>query len=149
MFYCSQVTPATAPCGKNYCCFSCPDLKSCKDACPLESGCADSCENRYEQTEAVAKLETKALDVMKTIKTLAQQKEALEEADKKARAQLAEAMAQYGVKSFENSILKVTYVPASTKTTVDSKELKAENPEIYQQYSKTSTVKESVRITVK
>lgn len=134
---------------KNYCCFSCPDREGCKDRCPLEPGCVDTCENRYEETEAVAKLETAALEVMKTIKTIAQQKEKLDEADKTARQQFADAMAKYGVKSFENSILKVTYIPASTKTTIDSKKLKAEKPAIYQQYSKTSTVKDSVRITVK
>lgn len=86
---------------------------------------------------------------MKTIKTIAQQKEKLDEADKTARQQLADAMAKYGVKSFENSILKVTYIPASTKTTIDNKKLKDKNPAIYREYSKTSTVKESVRITVK
>lgn len=149
MFYCSQTTTETAPCGKNYCCLSCPDREGCEDRCPLEPGCADTCENRYEETEAVAKLETAALEVMKTIKTIAQQKEKLDEADKTARQQLADAMAKYGVKSFENSILKVTYIPASTKTTIDSKKLKDKNPAIYREYSKTSTVKESVRITVK
>lgn len=128
MFYCSQITTETAPCGKNYCCFSCPDREGCKDRCPLEPA---------------------ALEVMKTIKTIAQQKEKLDEADKTARQQLADAMAKYGVKSFENSILKVTYIPASTKTTIDSKKLKDKNPAIYREYSKTSTVKESVRITVK
>ena len=113
-------------------------------SCKLEKVAA---QQKYQ--EAVAKLETAALEVMKTIKTIAQQKEKLDEADKAARQQLADAMAKYGVKSFENSILKVTYIPASTKTTIDSKKLKAEKPAIYQQYSKTSMVKDSVRITVK
>ena len=120
MLYCSQITTETAPCGKNYCCFSCPDREECKDRCPLEPACADTCENRYDETEAVAKLETAALEVMKTIKTIAQQKEKLDEADKAARQQLADAMAKYGVKSFETSILQVTYIPASTKATIDS-----------------------------
>ena len=64
MFYCSQITTETAPCGKTSCCFSCPDREGCKDRCPLEPGCADTCENRYEETEAVAKLEELGIQII-------------------------------------------------------------------------------------
>ena len=110
MLYCSQITTETAPCGKNYCCFSCPDREGCKDRCPLEPACADTCENRYEETEAVAKLETAALEVMKTIKTIAQQKEKLDEADKTARQQLADEKL---IESYERD-LKAGFHPANT-----------------------------------
>mgnify|MGYP007102645490 FL=1 len=45
--------------------------------------------------------------------------------------------------------LKVVYVAPTTKTTIDSKALKKDKPDIYEQYRKTSNVKASVRITVK
>lgn len=58
-------------------------------------------------------------------------------------------MGQFGIKSFENDILKVTYVAPTTKTTIDSKALKKDKPDVYKKYAKTSNVKASVRITVK
>lgn len=80
---------------------------------------------------------------------LLKQKKALEEQEKTVRAKLVEAMDAYGVKSFENELLKVTYVAATSKTTVDSKTLKKDMPDVYEKYSKTSPVAASVRISLK
>lgn len=44
--------------------------------------------------------------------------------------------------------LKFTYVSPSTRTTVDSKKLKEEYPEIYKKVIKTSDVKSSIRTSV-
>ena len=41
------------------------------------------------------------------------------------------------------------YVAPTTRTTIDSKKLKADHPDIAEAYSKTSNVSASVRITVK
>lgn len=76
-------------------------------------------------------------------------KQELEDKEKEVRAALEAAMGQFGIKSFENDILKVTYVAPTTKTTIDSKALKKDKPDIYEKYAKTSNVKASVRITVK
>ena len=59
------------------------------------------------------------------------------------------AMEENGVKSFENDYFKITYIAPIEKTTIDSARLKKELPEIAGQYSKTSTQKASVRITLK
>ena len=72
-----------------------------------------------------------------------------EEKEKEVRAALEAAMGQFGIKSFENDILKVTYVAPTKKTTIDSKALKKDHPDVYEKYAKTSDVKASVRITVK
>ena len=83
------------------------------------------------------------------ISIISKKKKELEENEKEVRKALEAAMAQFGIKSFENDILKVVYVAPTTKTTIDSKALKKDKPDIYEQYTKTSNVKASVRITVK
>ena len=65
------------------------------------------------------------------------------------RQELQEAMDKYGVKKFENDILKITYVEPTTRTSIDSARLKQELPAIAEKYTKVSQVKGSVRIDVK
>ena len=65
------------------------------------------------------------------------------------KQKLQEAMETYGVKSFETPEVKFMYVAPTTRTTIDSKKLKADHPDIAKAYSKTSNVSASVRITVK
>ena len=48
----------------------------------------------------------------------------------------------------EEGSLKVSYRKASTRTTVDSKKLKEDLPDIYEEYSKTSDVSSSISISV-
>lgn len=65
------------------------------------------------------------------------------------KQRLIEAMRTQSIKSFENESLKITYVEPTTRETIDSKKLKVELPEIAAKYTKTSKVKDSVRITLK
>lgn len=58
---------------------------------------------------------------------------------------LLKAMEEHGIKQFENEYVKFTYVPASTRMTADTKKMKEDN--IFEEYSKESQVKASVRIT--
>ena len=58
-----------------------------------------------------------------------------------------ELMRDKGIKTFENDLVKITYVAPTTRESIDSKKLKAELPEIAAKYTKTSEVKDSVRIT--
>ena len=60
---------------------------------------------------------------------------------------MLENMEKYSIKSFENDDLKITYVPESTRTSVDTKALKDDG--LYELYTKTSPVKASVRVTIK
>ena len=93
--------------------------------------------------------DSNALAIMQQISAISKQKKKLEDKEKEVRAALEAAMGQFGIKSFENDILKVTYVAPTTKTTIDSKALKKDKPDVYEKYAKTSNVKASVRITVK
>lgn len=63
--------------------------------------------------------------------------------------QLLAAMKEHGVKSWDTEELKATYSPASESTTFDTKKFQEEHPELYKQYLKKSTRKETIRITVR
>lgn len=63
---------------------------------------------------------------------------------------LLEAMEENGITNWEtpNGEIKVSYRKPSTRTTLDSKRLKEELPDIYEEYSKTTAVKSSIVMKV-
>jgi regulator of replication initiation timing len=95
--------------------------------------------------QAVAKL----ISLESYIKSIEEQKKAAEAQAVELRAALMEAMEKNGVQSFENERIKLTLVAPTTRTAIDSARLKKELPEIAEQYTKTSQVKASLRITLK
>jgi hypothetical protein len=94
-------------------------------------------------------MQKEAAAVISAIATLTVQKKKIEDQEKAMRAQLQAAMEKYGVKSFETDEVKFVYVAPTTRTTIDSTKLKKELPDVAAQYSKTSNVSASVKITVK
>ena len=133
----------TGECGKDICCMDCEDRSSCDFACSEQQGCSF-----YVNTE-VTTLDQQVPDVIKAISDITVQKKALEEQEKIMREKLQAAMEQFGVKSFDNEFIRVTYVAATTRTNIDSTKLKKEHPEIAKAYQKVSNVKASVKIEVK
>lgn len=83
------------------------------------------------------------------IRKIEERKKAAEAQAQELRAALMAAMEANGVTSFENERIKLTYVSATTRTAIDGAKLKKELPEIAAQYTKTSAVKASLRITLK
>jgi predicted phage-related endonuclease len=144
MIKCSELTCNN---GKgNICCCECNN--PCKDCCEEDpKTCGGAIVE--EHTTDVAVFQSKALVIMQTIAALDLQKKQLEAQDKEMRQQLQEAMDKYGVKKFENDILKITYVEPTMRTTIDSKKLKEELPAVAEKYTKRTLVKGSVRIEVK
>jgi uncharacterized protein YpuA (DUF1002 family) len=131
----------------NICCCDCPDSPNCAYVC---DGNPDECSLSYtEQTQELIPFQSKAMAIMQKIVDLNIQKKQLEAQDKDVRQQLEKVMGEYGITSFENDLLKVTYVAPTTRTTIDSAKLKKELPAVAEKYSKTSQVKGSVRIEVK
>jgi regulator of replication initiation timing len=102
-----------------------------------------------EETTEVIPFQSKAMAIMQKIVDLNIQKKQLEAQDKDVRQQLEKVMGEYGIKQFENDLLKVTYVEPTTRTTIDSAKLKKELPAVAEKYTKVSQVKGSVRIEVK
>jgi predicted phage-related endonuclease len=121
----------------------------CKDRCDYAfETCGHAVKDETETTELTL-FQSKAMAVMHEIAELDRQKKQLEAKDKAVRQELQEAMDKYGIKKFENDILKVTYVEPTTRTSIDSARLKKELPAIAEKYTKVSQVKGSVRIEVK
>lgn len=150
MTKCKQAIGGSS-CGKDICCFECEDKLNCEAACININMMSDAsgCEDAIVEENMMVVFEQQTLTIMQKIKDITMQKKALEETEKTMRTALEEAMQKYGVTSFENNIVKITYVEPTTKTSVDSKKLKAEHPDVYAQCTKVSDVKGSVRITVK
>lgn len=63
------------------------------------------------------------------------------------REQIKEIFKKYGIKSFKNDYITITYVPESKKKIIDTNRLK--NDGLYDFYSKESDVKESIRVSLK
>jgi len=74
------------------------------------------------------------------------------EAEKNAaelRKTIIKAMKEQGIKSYENDLLKMTYIAPSVRESLDTARLKKELPEVAKKYLRQSQVKESVRITLR
>lgn len=144
-----------ATCTKDCCCYYCDTFEDCGYACTNFDDKAElekvGCTAQFDEENALQEFnkDEKALAIMKQFSAIMKQKKELENQEKEARTALEAAMGQFGIKSFENDIIKVTYVAPTTKTTIDSKLLKMNLPEVYEKYAKTSNVKASVRITIK
>ncbi len=68
--------------------------------------------------------------------------------EKQLKEEIKEAMEKNNVTSLEFGELKIKYRSATTRTSLDSKKLKEELPDIYEEYSKTSEVASSISISV-
>lgn len=132
----------------NICCNEC-SKQGCSMRCDYNHPmCGLSFVEETETTD-VALFQQNAMVIMQKIADLDLQKKQLEAQDKAVRQELQAAMDKYGVKKFENDILKITYVEPTTRTSIDSARLKKELPAVAEKYSKISQVKGSVRIEVK
>lgn len=144
MMKCKVATEDNAKCTN--CCFFCDKKESCEDAC---QEIEEKCEEQFEEETDLQIIQSAVPDVLKSITDITVQKKKLEEQEKLMKKKLLQAMEEHGVKSFENEKVKFMYVAPTKRTTIDSKKLKADHPELAETYSKTSNVSASVRITVK
>ena len=160
MIICKEALENLPECGKEICCAYCDEVEKCKIACyivkndkgeflPING--AENCGygKEVEDQTGIQVFESNAAAVIKGIADTVKQKKLLEEQEASLREQLEKAMNECGVKKFENELLSITYVGATTRTSIDSKALKKDLPEIAEKYSKVSNVKSSIKITVK
>jgi hypothetical protein len=139
------------PLDKELCCQSCDQLEDCKGK---GFNCTDSPDNcgdaEYEAGSTDLQIfKESQLTLLNQIANVTLTKKIAEEEEKKLKEKLQEAMEKYNVKKFESEVLNLTYIAASTATSVDSKKLKADHPEIYEECSKTSDRKAYVKIALK
>lgn len=83
---------------------------------------------------------------MQILDLLAKKKE-IEEQVKTFSERMKGEMEKAGVKKWETENMRLTYLDPTIKETFDSKRFKEENPESYKEYTKTTKVKSSIRIT--
>ena len=85
-------------------------------------------------------MEMQIIDIDTQLKALQEQRETLLQG-------LKAEMEKAGVKKWETDNLRLTYVAPTTKETFDSKRFKAEHPDVYADYIKTTKTKSSIRLT--
>ena len=111
------------------------------------------CEREGTQFTQSVTVSEKALaelaEVESLIKTIEEQKKEAQARSEQLRAAIMAAMKENGVLSLDNDRMKITYVAPYSRTSVDSARLKKDHPEIYSEYQKSTTVKESLKITIK
>ena len=85
--------------------------------------------------------------VIEKIKDFKKAKAQMDLVEKELNKSLKEAMEKVGLKKFIVYGLCATIKDGTTRTTVDSKRLKEEAPDIYEEYSKTTPVASSITLT--
>lgn len=83
-------------------------------------------------------------EVLEEMKRLHQTRVQLEMKEEEIKHALLAAMKQNNVKQFKNNVFTVTYKNPSTRKTFDSKRLKEELPDIYEEFEKETSVKATV-----
>ena len=91
-------------------------------------------------------LDKATCDEIKEIEKLAK---AIKEKQDKMKADLLKAMEENNIIKFESDDIVVSYIAGTQRESFDSKQLKADNPDLYDLYIKLSDVKPSVRVKVK
>ena len=148
----SDGTSEYTTCDKDICSRFCADRANCADASDATDDPFSSCYDDEAPTEGLSPLDAFKVTTGNAIKKIAYlelAKKNIENDESALREQLLQAMEKYGVKKFETDEVTFTYVAPTTRNTIDSKALKAEQPDIAALYTKTSNVKASVKITVK
>ena len=88
-------------------------------------------------------------EVCERIISLEKQAKEIKKQQDSMKAEILDAMQNYGVLKLDNEFLKIALVPEHDAEKFDSKTFKDENPDVYDMYVKISKVKPSIRITVK
>lgn len=89
-----------------------------------------------------------AKDIVKKIVEFNKVKQEMEYQERLLKEGLMEAMQKVGIKNFCVDGLFASIKSGSTRTTIDSKRLKEECPEIFEAYSKTTEVKPSIVLKI-
>lgn len=90
------------------------------------------------------------VEIEELIASIKKQKDDAEKREKELKDAIMTAMKENGVTHYEDERIAITIKGAYSKETLDTKTLKKDHPEIdYGQYTKTTTVKESVLITMR
>lgn len=108
--------------------------------------CERNCEIYQSKTVELATVSKEISDkIVLALETI----ERLEKVVQTYREAVLIEMQDKNIKKFDNGKISITYIEPTTRLSVDSKKLKEELPEVYNNYSKISEVKASVKIIKK
>lgn len=106
-----------------------------------------------EKDLSVAKFEEKHLETLEQVAGIIKAKKNLEEQEKELKKSLMEAMDRNAIYKLESDKLLITLVDESESTRIDLKELKEQDPDLYeiieQEYSKVTKRAKQLRIKVR
>ena len=147
IYKCKHALEKTPECGKDICCYWCPDIDGCAYAClDTDEGCPDIVEEETGLEQIQKVLPYNMDDVTDLMVKLKETEAKIAE----IKESLLKAMEEHNIKKFENDRISVSYVAPTTRKTFDKKALQKDHPDIdLEQYNKVSNVKSSVRIQVK
>ena len=144
-----QMLKCKNDCPKNQyqgCCSECPLADDCDEKCDIDP---QDCKDAVFEGTGIEVFQDKAAAVIQKITLLMMEKSKIEEAEKEMREQIQAAMDAYDIKSFENDAIKITYIEASTRDTIDGVKLRNQMPDIAAKFTKTSNVKAFVKIELR
>lgn len=125
----------------------CPSAMGLNDV----SECFNQCESCWNNAlvgitfkAAVPSLPKETLPVLNRLAEIEKAYKKMDEERDKLKADLLAAMEKHNINKWENNVMSVSYVAPTTRTSIDSKTLKKDMPEVFRKYSKTSNVKSSV-----
>lgn len=144
-----KIENAECPHDLDICCGTCGFKDNCGNRCEACGGDIQKCPDAEVITDELTQFKSSVPGVIQKITDLIQRKKQMDELEKELKAQLVKAMEAYGVKSFENDLIKMVYVAPTTRSSIDSARLKKDHPAIVEQYTKVSDVSASVRVTLK
>lgn len=144
-----KVEGAECPHELDICCGTCGFKDNCGNRCDACGGNVEKCPDAEVITGELTAFQSAVPDTIGKITQLIKLKKQLDDQEKELKATLVKTMEAYGVKSFENDLIKMTYVAPTTRSSIDSARLKKDHPAIAEQYTKVSDVSASVRVTLK
>ena len=93
------------------------------------------------------------LAVFKRLHDFKKQQELMKKQEEDLKAELLKSMEEYGIKSFKNEYITISYVEGSTSVSIDLKTLEKKEPELYkdllEDYPKVTNRKAYVKFVVK
>lgn len=112
------------------------------------------CEKGKEEMEnELVVFEQQNLEVFQKLQEFKKQQDLMKKQEEALKKQLEESMTQYGIKSFKNDYVNITYVEGSSSESIDLKKMQEKEPELYAElladYKKVTNKKGYVRIVVK
>lgn len=143
-----KLAPDACPMSKGICCGICEDRHTCSMVCDTVSDW-ETCPDAETIHDEMMNFKSSMPEAISKITNLVVTMKQLEEQEKLLKEQLVAAMEAHGIKSFENDQIKMVYVAPTTRTSIDGTKLKKDHPDLVKEYTKTSNVSASVRITVK